>query len=390
MTILEQQNMKINTILKIAILLLTIKTFGQNKSENIVYIVDKITILEDPEKGNEIIESEITDVNVIKNKDSLKNLGFEKFDGAIYIYTKEYRKRPEATKQIPSSKQMERKNGIWYFNNEIYNGKFIDYYYSGRIQGEGLIKDGKLDGLRKMYYPNGNLSVERFYTNSISDGLEKEYYEDGTLKQKGFFINGKEDGIWETFFPNGHIKQRTHLKNGIVDGETTIYYSTGKILSVGIAQNGEIIPDKKLDKITQLMKKSAESNKKEDRKSAIKYCNKVIKLDSEYAEAYFSRGTLKLNEMQFDEAIVDFDKALTIEPFMTFAVANRAFARIRKYEIGGDRELFTNSNVQILFSKKKEEISATEKEKICNDLKQAIFLGDKVEMIIEAEMKYCK
>ena len=390
MTILEQQNMKINTILKIAILLLTIKTFGQNKSENIVYIVDKITILEDLEKGNEIIESEIADVNVIKNKDSLKNLGFEKFDGAIYIYTKEYRKRPAATKQIPSSKQMERKNGIWYFNNEIYNGKFIDYYYSGRIQGEGLIKDGKLDGLRKMYYPNGNLSVERFYTNSISDGLEKEYYEDGTLKQKGFFIDGKENGIWETFFPNGQVKQKTHLKNGIVDGETTIYYSTGKILSVGIAQNGEIIPDKKLDKITQLMKKSAESNKKEDRKSAIKYCNKVIELDSEYAEAYFSRGTLKLNEMQFDEAIVDFDKALTIEPFMTFAVANRAFARIRKYEIGGDRELFTNNKVQILFSKKKEEISATEKEKICNDLKQAIFLGDKVEMIIEAEMKYCK
>lgn len=372
------------------ILLLTIKSLGQNQSENIVYIVDKITVREDPEKGNEINEIDIVDIKVIKNKDSLKILGFEKFDSAFFIYTKEYRKRPEEIKEIPSSKQMERKNGIWYYNNEIYNGKFIDYYYSGRIQGEGTLQNGKLEGLRKMYYQNGKLSVERYYTNSISNGLEKEYYQDGTLKQKGVLINGKEDGVWETYFPNGQIKQRTNLKNGIVDGESTIYYSSGKILSIEIGKNGVIIPDKRLEKITQLMKKSIESNQNDDRKSAIKYCNKVIELDNEYAEAYFSRGTLKLNDMQFDEAIVDFDIALILEPYLTFAIANRAFARIRKYEFGGDRKLFDNNEVTVIASKKKVEISISEKEMICKDLQKAIFLGDNNEMVLEAEKQYCK
>jgi antitoxin component YwqK of YwqJK toxin-antitoxin module len=386
----NNEKMKKITFFIIGILIITAKSFGQNKSENIVYIVDKITILEDPEKGNEVIESEIADMNVIKNKDSLKILGFEKFDGAIFIYTKEYRKRTEDIKQIPSSKQMERKNGTWYYNNEIYNGKFIDYYYSGRIQGDGILKNGKLEGLRKMYYQNGKTSVERNYTNSISNGLEKEYYEDGSIKQKGEFINGQENGIWETYFPNGQVKQKTNLKNGIVEGESIIYYSTGKVLSVEIGQNGKIIPDKRLEKITQLMKKSNESNKNDDRKSAIKYCTKAIELDSEFAEAYFSRGTLKLNEMQFDEAIADFDKALVIEPFMTFAIANRAFARIRKYEFGEDRQLLKNNEITVLASKKKVDISEIEKEKICKDLKQAISLGDKVEMILEAEEKYCK
>ncbi|MBC7439015.1 MAG: hypothetical protein H7250_03395 [Flavobacterium sp.] len=374
----------------IVILLLSIKSFGQNKSENIVYIVDEITVREDPEKGNEITESDIADMNVIKNKDSLKTLGFEKFDGAIFIYTKEYRKRPEEIKQTPSSKQMERKNKIWYFKNEIYNGKFIDYYYSGRIQGDGILKNGKLEGMRKMYYQNGKISVERNYTNSISDGLEKEFYEDGTLKQKGIFVNGKEDGDWEMYFPNGQTKQRTNFKNGIVEGESTVYYSTGKILSVEVGQNGKIIPDKRLEKISQLMKKSKERNQNGDRKSAIKYCNKVIELDSEYAEAYFSRGTLKLNEMQFDDAIADFDKALTIEPYMTFAIANRAFARIRKYEFGGDRELMKNIEVTVLASKKKAEILESEKQKICSDLDKAISLGDTVEMVLNAKEQYCK
>lgn len=382
--------MKRNIIFIIGILLLTIKSFGQTQSGNIVYIVDKITVLEDPERGNEITENDIADMNVIKNKDSLKVLGFEKFDGAIFIYTKEYRKRADEIKQIPSSKQMERKNGFMYYNNGIYTGKFIDYYYSGKIQGEGTLKNGKLDGLRKMYYQNGILSLERYYTNSISNGLEKEYYEDGTLKQKGEFVNGKEDGTWETYFPNGQVKQRTNLKNGIVDGESTIYYSTGKILSVELGKNGKIIPDKRFEKITQLMKKSNESNQNDDRKSAIKYCDKALELDSEYAEAYFSRGTLKLNEMQFDEAITDFDKALKIEPFMTFAIANRAFARIRKYEFGDDRELMKNSEITVLASKKKGKISESEKEKICSDLEKAIFLGDNVEMILDAKEQYCK
>jgi hypothetical protein len=36
---------------------------------------------------------------------------------------------------------MQRKTEFGIITNEIYNGKFIDYYYkSGRIQGEGILK----------------------------------------------------------------------------------------------------------------------------------------------------------------------------------------------------------------------------------------------------------
>ena len=90
--------MKKILIFTIGILLLSIKSFGQNKSENIVYVVDKITVREDPEKGNEITESDIADMNVIKNKDSLKTLGFDKFDGAIFIYTKRIQKKTRRNK----------------------------------------------------------------------------------------------------------------------------------------------------------------------------------------------------------------------------------------------------------------------------------------------------
>lgn len=375
--------------LLIGLLLLACHSFAQNEQGNILYIVDSIPVIDDPTPENDIIETDIADVTVIKNRDTLKLLGHEKFDGAIFIFTKEYRSRPETLKQIPSSRQMERKSGVWYFKDSPYSGQFIDYYYSGRKQGEGTFKDGKVNGLRKTYYQNGNLSTERTYTNGIENGLEKEYYENGSLKQKGEFVNGKEEGVWEMYFPNGQVKQRSSFKTGNMEGETTVFYSSGKVLAVEITKNGKTTPDKHLEKVDQAMSKGHASSQKGDYKTAIKHYSKAIDLDSTFAEAYFSRATAKLNDFQFDEAIFDFDKALQFEPYYDKALTNRAFARIRKHQFGNSRQLSKGNGVTVLASKDNPGIPETDLSLICKDLKQAIFLGDKGKMIMEAVSEFC-
>lgn len=138
------------------------------------------------------------------------------------------------------------------------------------------------------------------------------------------------------------------------------------------------------------MTKSAERNKEGDAKAAIEYASKAIKTDSTYADAWFSRGTIKLNEYQFDEAIVDLDKALSIEPFMEVALANRAFARIRKYQFGSSRVLSKHDGIEIRASRDLVPITPADKEKICSDLQKAIMLGDKSDMITEALTNYCQ
>ena len=376
-------------LLLIGILSFCTTSFGQTSNDKIMFVVDSIPVINDPEEGNEIVQTDVADITVIKNKDSLSRLGYGQFDGVTFIFTKEYRNRPDSLKQIPSSKQMERKNGDFVFHNTFYSGRFIDYYYNGKKQGEGIFLNGRVNEHRKIYYQNGKVSVERDYKDGIENGFEIEYYEDGSLKQKGEFINGKENGFWDMYFPNGQIKQRSDFFNGVMDGETTVYYSTGKILAVEVTKNGKTTSDKRLEKINQVMKKGHESNKEEDFKSAIKNYSKAIELDSTYGEAYFSRGTVELNNFQFELAIADFDKALKFEPFMAFALSNRAFARIRKYQFGNSRTISKNSEVTVLASKDKVPIPENEQEKICKDLKKAVFLGDKSKMITEALLKYC-
>jgi len=285
---------------------------------------------------------------------------------------------------------MERIDGVLNYHGIPYSGHFIDYYYNGRIEGEGTLLKGKVNGHRKMYYQNGKVSVEREYKENIRNGFEIEYYEDGSMKQKGEFVNCKENGIWDMYYPNGQLKQRSNFINGEIDGESTVYYSTGKILAVEITKNGKTIPDKRLEKINQAMKKGRENYKEDDFKGAIKYYTKAIELDSNYAEAYFARGTIKLDDMQFDQAIADFDKALILEPFMSHALANRAFARLRKYQLGGSRTILKNSEVTVLASKDKVSIPDDEQALICNDLHQAVFLGEKSKLVMDAISENCK
>ncbi|HSC38095.1 MAG TPA: tetratricopeptide repeat protein [Chitinophagaceae bacterium] len=273
-----------------------LRSTAQGNTEKITYIVDSIPVINDPEEGNDMVESDLADMRIIRNKDSLTLMGYGKFDAVIYLFTKEYRARPDSIKKIPSTRQMERQNGAWFFRNAPYTGKFIDYYYSGKKQGEGAFQNGKLDGPRMVYYVNGKVATERVFSNGVADGLEKQYFEDGSLQQKGLFVNGKEDGVWEMYFPNGQVKQRSTFKNGTMEGEATTWYSTGKILAVEWTKDGKTTPDKRLEKIDNVLSKGNAAMKEEDFKAAVKSYSKAIELDSTYAQAYFSRGRAYLND----------------------------------------------------------------------------------------------
>ena len=378
------------TILVAALLVwFSLASLAQNSTEKILYVVDSMPVMTDPEPGNDILQGDVADVTVIKSKDTLQRLGYQRFDGVIYLFTKAYRSRPDSLKQIPSANQMTKTNDTWFLHAVPYNGHFIDYYYSGKKKGEGTFKDGKLSGRRVLYYPNGNIEDEWDYTEGIANGWHKEYYEDGSVSQKGMFINEKEEGIWEDYFPNGQVKLRSNYHVGEIFDTATKYYSTGKIKEKVFIKNDKVISDPHLVKISQLLEKSNASNKEGDSKAAIKYCTKALEIDSTCADAYFSRATLKLNDFEFNDAIADFNKALQYEPYMEFALANRAFARIRKYQFASSRTLSKNKDITVTASADKVTIPEDEQDKICSDLHKAIFLGNKSHMITEALSNYC-
>ncbi|WP_196887380.1 toxin-antitoxin system YwqK family antitoxin [Aureivirga sp. CE67] len=376
----------------IVIFFMTLLVFSQNKEAKILYIVDSIPIIEEPQKGfGDLMEYEIEKMEVVKDKKLITEKGYKDFDGIIYIYTKEFEKRSDSIKAIPTTKSMTRKNGVWHLKDadQPYTGPFIDYYINGKKEGEGYLSNGTLKGKRTQYYKNGVTSSIVEYENGISNGTEKLFYKNGILKQKGVFKNGKEVGVWEMYHPNGRLKQQSTFKNGKIDGENISYYSTGEIQGKNYYENGVYKADKKTEKLFKLYNKSQELYNQGNLKGAIKKLDKVIKEDPNWAKAYFARGTMKLNSFDFDEAIEDFNKAIKIEPYYTKAYSNRAFSIIRKYQFGNAKTLSNSNGVQILASKEKE-LPKAEKKKVCKDLSKAILLEDEHPLVIEAYKEHCK
>jgi antitoxin component YwqK of YwqJK toxin-antitoxin module len=382
-----------NKILILLLILSSIIGFGQNSNEKVLYVVDSIPVIEEPKEGfGTLTENEIDNVVVLKNKKAIDSLGYKDLDGIIYVFTKAYVKRPDSIKAIPTTKLMNKKNGAWYLKNSptTYSGKFIDYYLTGKKQGEGILFNGRLKGKRLMYHTNGNVSDEIEYKNGISNGLEQRFYKDGTLMQKGSFKNGKEIGVWEMHHPNGQLKQRTTFnENGKMDGQFISYYSTGEVKTTYQYKNGVYLKNKTFDKIYKYYNEGQKYFKTANYKSAIKKYSKCIELDTLQAQSYFARGTAKMEMMKFDEAINDFNKVLDIEPYYTYAYANRGIARIRKYEFENSRTIKKIEGIRIMATKETK-IPETELKKICEDLKKAVSLGDNNQMVLEALKKHCE
>ena len=349
--------------------IISLETFGQGTEERILYVVDSIPVIEEPEEGEgELSETDIETVTVVTNKVDIEKYGYKGRDKIIFIITNEYAKRPHDLKQIPTIKQMMRKNGKWYLKGSPtpYSGQFIDYYFNGKRQGEGVLKDGLAEGLRTMYYPDGSTSYYSHYSNGLENGESKEFFKNGKIHQEGIFKNGKEDGLWTEWYSTGQLKRQINFKEG------------------------EAIPTKEDNKFYKYLSNGIKLSREKNYQGAAKTLDKAIDLNPNYSDAYFHRGTAYLYDFKFDEAISDYDKAIELEPLYMESLSNRAFARLRKYEFKNSRTLSKGNGTTVLASKDRFQIPKEEQEKICSELNSGYNLGDKKPMISEAIKKYCQ
>lgn len=142
--------------------------------------------------------------------------------------------------------------------NELKDGYFQKYDESGNLIELSIFKNGKLNGIRKLYmnsklqseefrlndqfhgpykayFPNGNLQLEANYTNDVMTGDVKVYYVSGQLKEIVRFADSVEDGPFVEFYENGKLKAEgiyKQLEGPVEDGELKLYDTTGTLIKI--------------------------------------------------------------------------------------------------------------------------------------------------------------
>jgi antitoxin component YwqK of YwqJK toxin-antitoxin module len=141
------------------------------------------------------------------------------------------------------------------------NGRFIEYYHSGKVYAEGPKSgvrqvghwryydengvlfsegdfiEGRKSGVWTEYYKSGKVASLGNYENDAQTGEWKYFYEDGTISNIGQFTQGLKNGYWSANYPTGKLKSEATYNKGV--GEYREYFASGKLKAKGLVRNGK-------------------------------------------------------------------------------------------------------------------------------------------------------
>ncbi len=128
------------------------------------------------------------------------------------------------------------RNNIFSQQNETNKNGYNKFYFpEGQISAEGMMQDGKPNGLWITYFPNGKIKSKGLRTNFKLDSIWLFYDDEGHLKERISFKNDKKNGNYERYkFVKGAINKNIMISNelfldGLKQGLSYQYYDNGKL-----------------------------------------------------------------------------------------------------------------------------------------------------------------
>jgi antitoxin component YwqK of YwqJK toxin-antitoxin module len=128
----------------------------------------------------------------------------------------------------------------------IPDGLVKESFMDGAIREEAHYKNGKKDGVTKLYNKKGVLRGEFNFKNGKQEGLSKTYHSTGELFKEIMFKNGKLEGINKEYTKDGKILFEANFKDDKPDGKTTRYHPDGG-KTIAIYDRGQLVSEKHYD-----------------------------------------------------------------------------------------------------------------------------------------------
>jgi len=126
-----------------------------------------------------------------------------------------------ATKTIHFD-QLQERNGLFYLvnDNEPFNGEIVSYS-AGKVEFEGEVRNGLMEGLWIYYYPNGQKQAEGLYKDGLKEGTWTYWAINGEQENQEVYKMGTQLG--------------TKLQETETSGEPASEGLSGEITSPGTA-----------------------------------------------------------------------------------------------------------------------------------------------------------
>ena len=126
------------------------------------------------------------------------------------------------------------------FNKNDNSCQTIFYSQNGSKVSEGKQVNKLYEGEWKYYhFESPNIMTLENYKNGKLEGLRKVFYKDKTIAEEAMYKNGLRDGLYKKYAENGFILEEINYKAGIFDGLSTFRNGKNEIVSKGNYVNGK-------------------------------------------------------------------------------------------------------------------------------------------------------
>jgi antitoxin component YwqK of YwqJK toxin-antitoxin module len=89
------------------------------------------------------------------------------------------------------------------YEDGVYDGAWTKWYESGQKWAEGTYREGKKHGRGRFWYESGQLKADGLYRDDIREGKSTNWYESGQIRSVGNYVDGKRDGPWIDYHEEG-------------------------------------------------------------------------------------------------------------------------------------------------------------------------------------------
>lgn len=152
---------------------------------------------------------------------------FSKGDGSCYAIFYDRKGHKVSEGLINKNRENE---GEWKFYHQA----------SSQIMSVETYKNGKIDGVRKVFYKDGKIASETHYVNGIKEGLHKQYAENGVVIEEIPYKNNQFNG-WVVYRDrNGKPTAEGRYEKGLKKGIWK-FYEDGKLIKEVDSESKEFI-----------------------------------------------------------------------------------------------------------------------------------------------------
>lgn len=113
--------------------------------------------------------------------------------------------------------------------DQLFDGIWKEFYFSGQINREGEYRIGKKHGVWKEWYNTGQLKKEEYFVEGKLNGKSVSYYPDGIISYLSWKNHSGKDSLWVSYHKNGNISRNLIYSASGSGIREKIFYSNKQI-----------------------------------------------------------------------------------------------------------------------------------------------------------------